>query len=115
MTPEEIRRLREDLQCTARELATTVGLEATEVVAWEQGERFPTKKMVQQLNQLRELGSTAIVRKRKAKSPIPSGVARLTDPEFWELTRKLIEHPELFNKALTLAKEYADPGAATKE
>ena len=109
MTPEEIRQLRMELQCTARELAVTLGLDPGEVTAWEQGERFPTKKTIAKLAQLRQQGMGAIVRKKKRNPAALSGTARLTDPEFWQLVRKLIEHPDLFSKAQSLAEDYPDP------
>jgi transcriptional regulator with XRE-family HTH domain len=111
VTPEELRQLRQDLQCTARELAATIGLDPNEVVAWEQGERFPTKKVVNELNQLRQLGPSAIVRKKNKNSSRLS-TPPLADPRFWALIRKLLEHPELFSKAQALAEDYPDPAAA---
>lgn len=109
MTAEEIRALRLELKCTARELAITLGLELGEVAAWEQGESFPTKKMIAKLAQLRQQGPAAIVRKKKRETATLAGTARLADPEFWQLVRKLLEHPELLSKAQTLAANYTDP------
>jgi len=112
VTPDQIRELREQLRCTARELAVTLGLDPGEVTAWEQGERFPTKKLVTELNQLRQLGPTAVVRKKKPSVASVSGLPRLADPLLWELIRKLIEHPDLFSKVQALAQDYTDPAAA---
>lgn len=114
MSPDELRQLREELQCTARELAATLGIESGEVTAWEQGERFPTKKIVFALAKLRSLGPVAISRKPKRRSPIPvKGAARLADPEFWQLVRKLVEHPELFDKVRQIADAFPDPAQSS--
>jgi transcriptional regulator with XRE-family HTH domain len=108
--PEDIRKLRKELECTARELAATIGVDAGEVMAWEQGERFPTKKIVADLERLRERGSGAIVRNKKRKLPTSTrGSERLADPAFWLLVRKLIDNPDLFDKARSLAEAYPDP------
>ena len=115
MTSEEIRALRLELKCTARELAVTLGLEPGEVTAWEQGESFPTKKMISKLAQLRQQGPKAIVRKKKRETARLPGTARLADPEFWQLVRKLLEHPDLLSKAQSLAANYPDPVATSED
>jgi transcriptional regulator with XRE-family HTH domain len=112
---EEIRALRLELKCTARELAVTLGLEPGEVTAWEQGDSFPTKKMIAKLEQLRQQGPKAIVRKKKRDTAMLPSAARLADPEFWQLVRKLLEHPELFSKAQSLAASYPDPFATSED
>jgi hypothetical protein len=87
-----------------------MGIDASEVMAWEQGERFPTRRMVADLERLRQRGSSAIVRNKKRPSPTPpKGSERLADPAFWRLVRKLIDNPELFDKAQSLAQAYPDP------
>ncbi|HEY6562248.1 MAG TPA: XRE family transcriptional regulator [Polyangiaceae bacterium] len=107
MSPEEIKALRKELNCTARELATALKLEQKEVVAWEAGELFPTKRSVLQMEMLRKKGPSAIPRTpRGAKK---TGVQRLDDPKLWELVRKLLEHPALFDQVVKLAEQYADP------
>jgi transcriptional regulator with XRE-family HTH domain len=110
VSPEELRKIRDELKCTARELAATLGIDSGEVVAWEQGERFPTKKDVEDIAKLRLMGTGAISRKpkRRGNSPL-KGPARLADPAFWQLFRKLVEHPELFDKAIQIAEQYSDP------
>jgi transcriptional regulator with XRE-family HTH domain len=113
VSPDEIRRLRQELNCTARELAATIGVEASEVRAWELGERFPTKKTVSELTKLRFIGATAIVRKSKRKASAQvQGMSRLNDPMFWMLVRKILEYPELFEEALSLAANYPEPSEA---
>lgn len=115
MTSDEIRALRLELKCTARELAVTLGLEPGEVAAWEQGGTFPTKKMIAKLELLRHQGPEAIVRKKKRDAAVLPGTARLADPEFWQLVRKLLEHPELLSKAQSLAASYPDPIATAED
>ena len=112
MEPEEIQKLRKELACTARELATTLGVDAKEVAAWESGELFPTKRHVQALAALREKGKGAIVRAPRGKAPAKVGSARLSDPAFWRLVRKLVEHPALFDEASKLAEKYPEPSDA---
>ena len=107
MTPEDIRQLREQLQCTSRELAATMNLDAAEINAWEQGDKFPTKKFVVELEKLRGIGPSAIVRKKKRRPTPLTGVERLSDPLLWELLQKLLEHPDLFDQVSTLAEKYS--------
>jgi len=110
VSPDELRKVREELNCTARELAATLGIDSGEVMAWEQGERFPTKKNVADIAKLRLMGTGAIVRKAKRRANVPQrGAARMADPAFWQLMRKLAEHPELFDKVVQMAEQYSDP------
>ena len=107
MSPEAIKALRKELNCTARELATALKIDQKEVMAWETGELFPTKRFVLQMEMLRKKGPSAIVRTpRGAKK---TGMQRLDDPKLWELVRKLLEHPALFDQVVKLAEPYADP------
>jgi len=110
VSPDEIRVLRADLRCTARELAATLGIDIGEVTAWEQGERFPTKKHILDLGKLRLLGPDAIT--RKSKRPPGGGavgIPRLADPALWHIVIKLTEHPDFFEKVRRLSENYADP------
>ena len=110
MTPDELRELRQELRCTARELAATLGIDSNEVADWELGERFPTKKHLSDLAKLRLMGPSAITRKPKRRGASPlGGAARLADPAFWQLIRKIAEHPELYEKVRQIAAPYADP------
>ena len=34
---------------------------------------------------------------------------RLAEPAFWEVIRKLLEHPALFDQVAKLAADYTDP------
>jgi len=112
VSPEEIKQLRKELSCTAKELALTLGIEPKEVAAWEAGELFPTKRYVGELEALRKKGPTAIQRAPKGKAASAKvGMARLADPKLWELLRKLAEHPALFDQVSKLAETYPDPSA----
>ncbi|MCA9628390.1 MAG: helix-turn-helix transcriptional regulator [Myxococcales bacterium] len=109
MSPEDIKELRKELNCTARELAETLGLEQKEILAWEDGELFPTKRWVSAMERLRKQGPTAIKKKPRGKSKALTGVARMNDPELWSIVRKLLTHPQLFDQVKALAKDYAEP------
>jgi DNA-binding transcriptional regulator YiaG len=112
VSPEELKQLRKELSCTAKELANTLGVEPKEIAAWEAGELFPTKRYVSELEALRKQGPTAILKAPKGKGAIPKvGMARLADAKLWELVRKLAEHPALFDQVSKLAEAYPDPAA----
>lgn len=114
MSPEELKQLRKELSCTAKELALTLGIEPKELAAWEAGELFPTKRYVSELEALRKKGAGAIVRAPKGKAGAAKvGMARLADAKLWELVRKLVEHPALFDQVTKLAETYPDPSAPT--
>jgi predicted transcriptional regulator len=108
VTPEDIKQLRKELNCTARELATALELDQKEVLAWEAGELFPTKRHVTIMEGLRKKGASSIVRAPKGKTK-KVGVQRLDDPKLWEVVRKLLEHPALFDQVAKLADGYSDP------
>ena len=113
MSPEDLKQLRKELSCTAKELALTLGIEPKELAAWEAGELFPTKRYVGELEALRKKGPSAIQRapKGKAAATAKTGMARLADPKLWELVRKLAEYPALFDQVSKLAETYRDPSA----
>jgi transcriptional regulator with XRE-family HTH domain len=107
--PEELKQLRKELSCTAKELALTLGIEPKEYAAWEAGELFPTKRYVGELEALRKKGPASILRAPKGKATAKTGMARLADAKLWELVRKLAEHPALFDQVGKLAEAYPDP------
>jgi transcriptional regulator with XRE-family HTH domain len=110
VSPEELKQLRKELSCTAKELALTLGIEPRELAAWEAGELFPTKRYVGELEALRKKGPTSILRASKGKAGTAKvGMARLADAKLWELVRKLAEHPALFDQVAKLAEAYGDP------
>jgi transcriptional regulator with XRE-family HTH domain len=104
VTPDDIKQLRKELGCTARDLATTLGLEQREVLAWEAGELFPTKRYVEQMKSLRERGPSAVVKSPRGKAVAPTD--RISDPAFWALVKKLLLHPALYEQASKLAERY---------
>ncbi|KYF91401.1 helix-turn-helix transcriptional regulator [Sorangium sp. So ce296] len=108
MAPEDIKKLRQELGCTARELAGALGIEQETVLAWEHGDLFPTKRFVGMMEELRRKGPEAIPRKKK-KQAAASPLQLLSDPELWRLFRKLLAHPELRSAAMKLADTYPDP------
>ena len=105
MTPDEIKALRKDLSCTAKELAAVLGLEQTTVLAWEKGDLFPTKAFVDKMAALRERGPAAIPKKAKGADPMKV----LADPALWELMRKVVAHKKLRDELTKLAAAYPDP------
>lgn len=107
MSPEEVQRVRKALGATARQLAGALGVDDKTVFAWESGEKFPTKQYVEKLRELEAQGASAFPKRPKTKQP--TGPERLADPELWILLRKLVAHPALFDAALALSKDYADP------
>src|SRR3954470_20205641 len=96
VSPEDLKQLRKELSCTAKELALTLGIEPKELAAWEAGELFPSNGYVGDVEALRKKGPTRILRPPKGKAAAKTGMARLADAKLWELVRKLLEHPALF-------------------
>lgn len=112
MTPEDIKALRKELSCTARELAGALGVDQESVLAWERGDLFPTKRFVGKMEELRRAGPSAIPRRKKGAAT-PAQV--LASPELWKLVRKLITHAELRAAAIKLAEAYSDPAEETSD
>lgn len=114
MTPEQIKKLRSNLRCTARELAATLDVPLTEVQEWEAGEQFPTKRWVTQLEKLGALGPGAITRKKsKGSAATVSAMDQLDNPELWQIVRKLLAHQKFFGEVSQLAEKYEDPAAGS--
>jgi len=112
VTPEEIKALRKELACTAKELAGALGIDQATVLAWESAEKFPTKAFVDRMEELRAKGPGAVPKKAKgAADPLES----LGDPLVWELLRKLLVHKKLRDEVAKLAERYPDPAADTKK
>ncbi len=107
MTPDDIKALRKELGCTARELAAALELEQATVLAWERGEVFPTKRYVDAMTALAAKGPGAIPKKSKGGDPMKT----LTDPLLWELVRKLCAHKKLRDETAKLAAGYPDPAS----
>ncbi len=106
MTGDDVKTLRRELGCTAKELAAALGLEQATVLAWEKAELFPTKAYVDQMGALRAKGPGAIPRKAKAGADPMKGLA---DPQVWELLRKIAAHKKLRDEVAKLAEKYPDP------
>jgi transcriptional regulator with XRE-family HTH domain len=108
VTPDDIKALRKELACTAKELAAALGLEQATVLAWEKAELFPTKAYVNRMTELRLKGPGAIPRKaRGAADPMKS----LADPQVWELFRKIAANKVLRDQVAKLAEKYPDPAS----
>ena len=112
MTPDAIKALRQELSCTARELAAALGVDQDTIFAWERGDLFPTKKHVDRMETLRRTGPSAIPRKPKGAAATTPHQA-LADPELWKVLRKLIAHAELREAVAKLAEKYPDPADGT--
>jgi transcriptional regulator with XRE-family HTH domain len=106
VTPEQIKDLRKELSCTAKELAGALALEQATVLAWEKGDLFPTKQYIDRMEALRAKGGGAIPKKAKGNvEPMKA----LRDPAVWELLRKIAAHKRLRDEVQKLAASYADP------
>lgn len=105
MTPEDLKALRKELACTAKELAHAIGTEQATVLAWERGELFPTKPYIDKMSALRAKGPSAIPKKARGDAPMKV----LADPALWELVRKLAAHKKLRDEVTKLAGAYPDP------
>jgi transcriptional regulator with XRE-family HTH domain len=110
VSPDEIKALRKDLSCTAKELAQALGIEQNTVLAWEKGDLFPTKAFVDKMASLRARGPAAIPKKAKGAEPMKV----LADPVLWELMRKLVANKKLRDEVVKLAAAYPDPAAAAE-
>lgn len=109
VSPEDLKKLRAELKCTTRELATAIDVDQATILSWEKGETFPTKQFVERLEAARALGAKAIPRKAKGPAANASPLDLLADPEIWTLFRKLLAHAELRRDVLDLAKQYEAP------
>ena len=56
MNPDEIKALRKELSCSAKELAGALGIDQLTVLAWEKAELFPTKAFIDRMAELRAKG-----------------------------------------------------------
>ena len=108
LTPDEIKALRKELACTARELAVSIGVDQATVLAWEKADLFPTKAYVDRMGELRKKGPDAVV--RIAKGAVDPAKA-LADPQVWQLLRKIAVHKKLRDEVAKLAEKYPDPAA----
>jgi transcriptional regulator with XRE-family HTH domain len=106
VSPDEIKRLRQELRCTAKELAASIGVDQATVLAWERSALFPTKLYVDRMASMRKRGPGAVVRKSKGdRNPMKV----LADPQVWTLVRKVTTHAKLREEVTKLAEGYPDP------
>jgi transcriptional regulator with XRE-family HTH domain len=105
VTPDDLRALRKELGCTAKELANALGLEQATVLAWEKGDLFPTKPFIDKMEAFRAKGAGSIPKKAKGGDPMKL----LGDPLVWEIVRKLLSHKKLRDEVAKLAAGYPDP------
>lgn len=106
MLADDIKQLRKQLGCTARDLAGALGVDQKTVLSWERGESFATKRHVTMMKELAEKGPGAIVKRTRGEAPIERVLA---DPEFWRLVQKLALSSELRAKVKKLAADVPDP------
>ncbi|HEV3189214.1 MAG TPA: XRE family transcriptional regulator [Polyangiaceae bacterium] len=106
VTSDEIKALRKELGCTARELAISIGVDQATVLAWEKADLFPTKAYVDRMGELQKKGPDAVV--RIAKGAVDPAKA-LADPQVWQLLRKIAVHKRLRDEVAKLAEKYPDP------
>jgi transcriptional regulator with XRE-family HTH domain len=104
MTPDEIKKARLALKCTAKELAAALDVEASTVMAWERGEMFPTKQYVEKMQEFVAAGPAAIPKKAKGADPLDA----LRDADVWALIRKIVAHPKLRAEIQKIADKYED-------
>lgn len=107
MSPDEVKALRKELGCTAKELAAALEIDQKTVLAWETGEMFPTKHVCDRMEALRAKGPSAIPKKSKGGDPMKT----FADPQLWELVRKLAAHKKLRDDVAKLADKYPDPAS----
>jgi transcriptional regulator with XRE-family HTH domain len=107
VNPDEIKALRKELACTAKELAGAIGVDQPTVLAWEKAELFPTKAFIDRMAELRTKGPSAIPRKARGAETDP--LKSLADPKVWELLRKIAAHKKLRDEVAKLAEPYPDP------
>ena len=106
MSPDELKALRRELGCTARDLAAVLGVDQQTVLAWEKGELFPTKRHVEALVDLQSRGVGAVP---KAPRKGASVMELLADPKIWAVVRKILAHDGLRREVTKLAERYPDP------
>jgi transcriptional regulator with XRE-family HTH domain len=117
VTPDDIKALRKELGCSAKELAGALELDQATVLAWERAELFPTKRYVDRMTALRELGPSAIVKNPRGRAKArpkaqPTTMELLADPEVWRLVRKILVHGSLRAEVERIAAGYSDPSTA---
>jgi transcriptional regulator with XRE-family HTH domain len=108
VTGDDVKALRKELGCTAKELAAALGTDQATVLAWEKADLFPTKDHVDRMTALLAKGAGAVPKKAK---PGGDPIKALSDPQVWELLRKIAAHKRLRDEVAKLADKYPDPAA----
>jgi transcriptional regulator with XRE-family HTH domain len=108
VTGDEIKALRKELGCTAKELAAALDTDQATVLAWEKADLFPTRSHVDRMNALLAKGAGSVPKKAKAGG---DPIKALSDPQVWELVRKIAAHKKLRDEVAKLADKYPDPAA----
>jgi transcriptional regulator with XRE-family HTH domain len=108
VTGDEVKALRKELGCTAKELAAALGTDQATVLAWEKADLFPTKGDVDRMTALLAKGAGSVPRKAKAGG---DPIKALSDPQVWELVRKIAAHQKLRDDVAKLAEKYPDPAS----
>jgi len=104
MQPEDVKRIRDALACSLGDLAAAVGVDVKTLLAWEAGDRFPTKRHADKLKALEKEGPSAVKRTGK-KKPV-SGPELLGDSRFWNVVRKMATNADLFAEVERLSAKY---------
>jgi transcriptional regulator with XRE-family HTH domain len=102
VSPDEIKKLREELGCSLGDLSRYVGVEPKTLLAWEAGDLFPTKRHVSRLEAARKPGAVP----RSTPKPAPGGLEALSDPRLWAIITKLVTRPEFFAEVEKIAARY---------
>lgn len=91
-------------------LAGALRVPVDDVVAWESGERFPTRRAVEAMQRLDDEGRDPAPHtgQPSQKPPAPTW-SDWANPELWCLLRKLAAWPDLRRHVLELAASYPDP------
>lgn len=112
MLADDVKALRSELKLTVRALAEHLGVEIKELLSWEAGERFPTKRHVSLMEALRnrkDVSPNSLPARAGASDKSAAPLAALADPELWRVVRKLVAHPDLLAETAALAARYEDP------
>jgi transcriptional regulator with XRE-family HTH domain len=118
VSPEEIKALRRELGASIKDFSQALGIEQTKLLAWETGSEFPTKRMVVAMQALSTTPKAGTPATGSRQAPLATehadALGRLADPALWELLRKLMSYPELFQSCRKLAESFEDPTGAKK-
>ena len=109
MSPEAIKALRQELGCTARELAGALGIEQDDGARLGAVDLFPTKRHVDMMEALRSKGPSAVPRKPRRKSAPASPSTPSPTPACGASCASSSSTPSCGNAVQKLAEPYTDP------